>query len=151
VACVCEEDAMVNVPVYGPLSEGEKITPVEQLDPPARLVPQGLAVATKLKGGVAVSVSELATEPPLLVSVTAWAGLDWPGVTMGKASCAGLTLSPAGVCPVPLSETLTAATLGVDELTTSEAVAPPAAIGVKVTCTVQLLPLASVAPQVVEP
>ena len=69
---------------------------------------------------------------------------------MGKTSCAGFTLSPAGVCPVPLSGTVTGATPEVDEETASEAVAPPAAAGVKITCTVQLPPLASVAPQVVD-
>ncbi len=70
---------------------------------------------------------------------------------MGKRSCAGLTLSPAGVCTVPLSGTVTAATPAVDEETASEAVAPPAAAGVKTTCTVQLfwpLTLLSVALQV---
>ena len=149
VEAVSEGDAMVSVPEYGPLSEGEKITPVEQLIPAARVEPQ--VFSTRLKGGVAVSVSEVAAEPPLLVSVTVWTGLDWPGVTTGKTSCAGLTLSPAGVCPVPLRETLIGETLEVDELTTSEAVAPPADVGVKVTCTVQLLPLARVAPQVVVP
>src|ERR1039458_1602999 len=149
VDVVSEVDAMVSVPVYGPLSEGKKITPVEQLAPEARLVPH--VSSTRLKGSVAVSVSKLAAEPPLLVSVTVCDGLDWPGVTIGNASCAALTLSPAGVCPVPLSETLTAATPEVDELTTSEADAPPPAVGVKITCTVQLLPLARVAPQVVEP
>jgi hypothetical protein len=47
--------------------------------------------------------------------------------------------------------TATGATPAVDELTTSEAKAPPDAAGVKVTCTVQLFPMASVAPQVDAP
>ena len=119
---------MVSVPVYGPVSDGEKITPVEQLVPAARLAPH--VFSTRLKGEVAVSVSEVAAEPPLLVSVTVWDELDWPGVTMGKAICDAFTLSPAGVCPVPLSETLTGDTPEVDELTASESVAPPAAVGV---------------------
>ena len=49
---------------------------------------------------------------------------------------------------MPLSGTVTAATPAVDEETTSEAVAPPAAAGLKTTCTVQLPPLASVVGQV---
>jgi hypothetical protein len=59
---------MVSVPVYGPVREGEKITPVEQLIPAARLVPQ--VFCTRLKGGVAVIVSEVAAEPPVLVMFT---------------------------------------------------------------------------------
>src|ERR1035437_4033425 len=145
VVAVSDGDAMVSVPVYGPLSEGEKITPVEQLAPEARLVPH--VSSTRLKGSVAVSVSELAAEPPVLVIVTVWAGLSWPGVTIGNAICAGFTLSPAGVCPFPLSATLTGLTP--DEETTSDAVAPPAAEGIKVTCTVQLDAPAARVPQVV--
>jgi hypothetical protein len=60
---------MVSVPAYGPLREGEKIIPVEQLAPAARLA--GQAFCTRLKGSVAVRVSELAAEPPVLVMVTA--------------------------------------------------------------------------------
>src|ERR1035438_7510219 len=101
MACVCEEDAMVSVPVKFPSRAGEKTTPIVQLAPAARLVPQGLAVATGLKGGVTGKVSELAAVTPLLVMVTR-AVLDWPGATTGKTSCAGLTLSPVEVCPVPL-------------------------------------------------
>ena len=37
---VSDEDAMVSVPGYGPLREGEKMTPVKQLSPAARLEPQ---------------------------------------------------------------------------------------------------------------
>ena len=36
---VSDGDAMVSIPAYGPLREGEKITPVEQLAPAARLEP----------------------------------------------------------------------------------------------------------------
>ena len=115
---------MVSVPAYGPLREGEKYTPVEQFAPAARLEPQ--VFCTRLKGGAAIKLSDEAVEPPVLVMFTVWDGLDSPGRTMGKRSCAGLTLSPAGVCPVPLSGTGTAATPAVDEETFSEAVAPPA-------------------------
>ncbi len=78
---------MVSVPVYGPLSEGEKITPVVQLAPAARVVPQ--VFCTRLKGGVAVSVSELAVEPPVLVMVTVCAGLDWPGARWEREAAPG--------------------------------------------------------------
>jgi len=49
------------------------MTPVEQLAPAARVAPQ--LFCTRLKGGVTVRVSELAVEPPELVSlpsVTGW-------------------------------------------------------------------------------
>ena len=59
---------MVSVPAYSPLREGEKTTPVEQLAPDARLEPQ--VFWARLKGGVAVTVSELAAEPPVLVRFT---------------------------------------------------------------------------------
>ena len=111
--------------------------PSEQLAPAARLAAQVFCV--RLKGAVAVRVSELAAEPPVLVTFTVCAALDCPGAMMGKTSCAGLTLSPAEVCPVPVSGTLTGCTPEVEEETASEAVLPPAAAGVKITCTVQLL------------
>src|ERR1035437_9082689 len=130
MACVCEEDAMVSVPVKFPSRTGEKTTPIVQLAPAARLVPQGLAGATGLKGGVTGKVSEFAAVPPLLVMVT-WEALEWPGATRGKASCAGVTLSPAGFWLVPVSGTLIAATPVVDEEITSAAMLPPAAAGVK--------------------
>jgi hypothetical protein len=60
-----EGDAMVSVPVYGPLSGGEKRTAAEQLVPAARVEAQVFCV--RLNGGVAVSASELAVEPPVLV------------------------------------------------------------------------------------
>jgi hypothetical protein len=65
---------MVSVPVNAPLTEGEKMTPVEQLAPAARVAPQ--LFCTRLKGGVTVRVSELAVEPPELVRLTVCNGLD---------------------------------------------------------------------------
>ena len=70
-------DAMVSVPLNAPLTLGEKTTPTEQLDPAPSPAPQVFCV--RLKGEVAVSVSELAAEPPVSVTVTVCAGLDWPG------------------------------------------------------------------------
>ena len=40
LAEAAREDAMVSVPVNSPLREGEKMTPIEQLAPEARLAPQ---------------------------------------------------------------------------------------------------------------
>lgn len=68
-----------------------------------------------------------------------------------KLICAGLTFKPETACPVPLKTTVAAFTPRVDEVTVSVAVLPPAEAGVKIAWTVQLLPLASVAPQVLAP
>ena len=103
-----------------------------------------------LKGAVAVSVSKLAAAL-LLVTVTVREALDWPGVTMEKAICEGVTLSPDELCAVPVSGTLTAFTPEVEEEIASVAVLEPTAAGVKITGTVQLDPAASAAPQVVVP
>jgi hypothetical protein len=114
-------------------------------------VPQEFVTVARLKGEVTVKVSEVAAAVPLLVTATVWVALVVPGATMGKTNCEGLTLSPARVWPVPVSGTATAATPEVEEETVSEAVAPPAAVGVKVTATVQLfwpLTLLNVAAQV---
>lgn len=149
LASVCPPAAIVSVPVYAKARGGEKTTPAVQLAPAARLVPQ--VFCARLKGAVAVRVIAFAVEPPVLAIITVCAALLAPGGTMAKTSCPGSTLIPAAVCPVPLNGTLTAATPAVEDETASEAVAPPAAAGVKITCTVQLLPLARVAPQVVVP
>lgn len=104
----------------------------------------------RLNCGVTESTSELAATPAELVMVTVCGALDWPGFTGGKVSCDGLTpISDA--CTVPVSGTLAAVTPRVDEEMVSVAALPPAAAGVKITCTVQLLPLFNAAPQVVVP
>ena len=58
---------------------------------------------------------------------------------------------PALAVPVPLRATVAGFTPGVGEAIASTAALPPAVAGVKITWTVQLAPLASVAPQVVVP
>ena len=75
--------------------------------------------------------------------------LDWPAATTGNAIWAGLVAKPEARIPEPLSGTEIGATPEVDEETASEAAMAPVAPGVKTICTVQLLPFASSAPQVV--
>lgn len=87
----------------------------------------------------------------VLLIVTVCAALDCPTLVTAKFNCDGLTFSPDSTCPVPLRGTVTGVTPGVEEETVNVAALPPAAVGVKITCTLQLLPLASVAPQVVTP
>jgi hypothetical protein len=120
-----------------------------QLVPAARLVPQIFCV--RLNCALTVTVRELAAKLPVLLIVTVCAGLACPGISAGKLNCAGLTLRPVVTVPVPFRATLTGVTPSVEEEITSAAALPPAAAGVNVTCTVQLLPFASIAPHVVVP
>ena len=89
--------------------------------------------------------------PLVLLTVTVCAALDCPTLVTAKVNCGGLTFKPDQTCPAPFSGTVAGATPRVEEETVSVAALPPAAAGVKITCAVQLLPLASVVPQVVEP
>ncbi len=120
-----------------------------QLAPAPRLEPQ--VVCARLKGAAVATVSPVAACAPVLVTVTVCGGLAWPSVASTKAICAGFTLMPAAAWPVPFRGTVAGFTPSVEEVTVRVAVAPPAEAGVKSSCTVQLAPLASEAPQVVEP
>jgi hypothetical protein len=114
-----------------------------QLAPAARLPVQVFAVRLNW---VLLTESEgvLADTPDELVMVTVCGALGWPGLCGAKVSCGGLTLSPVVTCPEPLNCALTAVVLA--EEIVSVAALPPAANGVKMTCTVQLPPAASVVP-----
>jgi hypothetical protein len=90
---------MVNEPANDPLTEGEKTTPVEQPAPAARVAPQ--VFWTRLKGADVERASEVAEPAPVLVIDTTCGVLACPGATIGKTSCAGLTLIPAGASAVP--------------------------------------------------
>jgi hypothetical protein len=141
------DELTVSAPVQVPLVAGVKTTPVVQADPAARFVPHVFCV--RLKGPETITASPLALIPPVLEMVTVCEGLACPSACAAKLSCDGFTLSPAAVCPAPLRETVAAFTPRVDEEIVKLAAAPPDAVGVKMTCTVQLLPLARFAPQVV--
>jgi len=138
-----------NVPVTTPVAVGVKITPTEQFAPAARLLEQVLWV--KLNGAEAASFKALAAALPASLMVTVCAALDWPVTVAGKVNCAGLTFSPFVAVAEPFSGTETGFTPRVEEEITSVAALPPEAPGVKTTCTVQLLPVSKVAPQVVAP
>src|ERR1035438_3011321 len=103
----------------------------------------------KPNGGEAETLSGLTATLPVLLTITVCAGLDCPGATTGKVSCAGLTLIVP--VPAPFSATVTALTPRDEEETARVAAFPPVANGLKVTSTVQLLPLTSFAPQVAAP
>ena len=120
-----------------------------QLAPAARLALQVFCVTLNCAVGAKAGAANEALL--VLVTVTVCAALVWPTAVTAKVSCAGLTFSPDQTCPVPFSATVTGATPEVEEVTVSVAALPPVAAGEKITCTAQLAPLASVAPQVVVP
>ena len=148
-AVIAEVELALNAPVKIPLDMGVKTTPVEQLAPAPRLVPQ--VFCARLNGPETASAKPLATVPPVLVIVTDCGALPCPSACAANVSCAGLALSPAPACPVPVNATVAAATPAVEEETVRLAATAPDADGVKITCTVQVLPFAKVAPQVVVP
>jgi hypothetical protein len=145
-----EADAMLNVPVEVPPAVGVKATPTAQFAPAAKVSPVHVS-CVRLNGDTTVSVSEAAEKLPVLVTVTVCAALGWPMTVDGKVNFDGLTLSTVRFAPLPLSGTLKAATPSVEEEIVSVAALAPVVAGVKITCTVQLLPLASAAPQLVIP
>ncbi len=149
VAVFKVDEPTVSVPPAVPFAVGVNTTPVVQLAPAARLVVQVFCV--RLKGAVTVSVSPAALRLLALLTVTVCAALAWPSVASVNVICAGLTFNPDAASPAPLSATVTAFTPSVEEATVSVAAIPPVAAGVKITCTVQLLPLFSAVPQVVAP
>jgi hypothetical protein len=140
-------EVAVIAPVTVPLAVGWKMTPTEQLAPEARL--WGQVFCTMLNWALTDRRSEEAAKLAVLLTATVCTALDWPGATAGKVNWAGFTSRPDATCPVPLSGTLTTVTPRVEDETTNVAALPPPTAGVKTTCTVQLLPLASTAPQVV--
>ena len=142
-------ETMDKVPVAAPEMVGVKTTPVEQLAPADRLLAQVFWV--RLKGGATASVSDVAAKLPVLAIVTVCAALAWPTSTAGKVNCAGVAPSTVVVEPLPLSGTETGVTPRDEEETMRVAALKVALAGVKIACTVQLLPLASTAPQVVVP
>ena len=82
-------------------------------------------------------------EPPVLVTVTVWAGLSVPTTRLPKLMLAGETEAVAGIMPVPESDTLAEI-----PLSESAPVRVPVVLGEKVTFTMQLCPAGNPAPQV---
>jgi hypothetical protein len=123
------------------------MTPTAQLAPAARLLPLQLS-CVRLNGAAMVSVNEVAAKLPVLVTVTVCAALDWLVSVAAKVNCDGLALSTVVADPLPLSGTNTGVTPRVEEEIVNVAALLAAVAGVKITCTVQLLPLFKVVPQV---
>jgi hypothetical protein len=144
-----EADVTFSVPVAGPALEGAKITPTVQLALAAKVAVH--VSCTNANPAVSETNNWLAARGLVLVTVTVCAVLIAPTTVDGKASWAGLMLSPEVTCPAPFSGTCTLLAPCVAETTVRVAELPPAKLGVKITSTLQLAPALSEAPQVVDP
>jgi hypothetical protein len=122
---------------------GVKLTATVQLAPPASDIPQLLLVIEKSPLIDRVMPARIA--PPVFVMVTNCAVVEVPISAEPKLKALGETLSAAGVSPTPVNVT----TVGVvAEFRLSDPLRTPATVGVKLTATEQLAPLARVVPQV---
>lgn len=139
----------VNEPATLPFPVGVNTTPTVQFAPAARTAAQLFCV--RLNGVVTASVSPVAFTLLVLLIVAVCAALVWPRADSVNVICAGLTFNPDAASPAPLNATVTAFTPRVEEVTVRVAAFAPVAAGVKITCTVQLLPLLNVAPHVDAP
>jgi hypothetical protein len=93
----------LNVPVTIPFAVGMNTTPLAQLAPAARLVPQ--VFCTRLNGAPTETVSPPAVTALVFVMVAVCAALACPRVACVKNICAGLIDIPETACPIPLSGT----------------------------------------------
>ena len=97
------EEETVSVPEKAPLAGGVKVRETVQVEPEPRETPQ--VVEEMPKGEAVMMARPAAAREPELVTVTVCAELVLPMTATEKLSCDGLTLRPAGDCPVPASAT----------------------------------------------
>jgi len=128
---------IVIVPVLVPLAVGSKNTPMTQLAPAARLLPQALSVPKS--DGLVVTPVMLSGEPPLFVTVTFCGRPDVPTYWLGKEIFEGVTDTRGGGIAVPASGTGSGLAERLFEITKA-AIRVPVAAGVKVTLIEQLAP-----------
>lgn len=134
---------MVAVPLLVTAAVGLKITPMVQVLPAARVVPQ--VPPERENGAVTATVIPVKEAVPVLLRVSVWAALVDPTVTLPKGNEVGATLAMGAVAVVvPLSTTV-ALVAGAATLTVKFVVFAPVVVGLKVTLMVQLAPTASVA------
>jgi len=128
---------IVIVPALVPLAVGSKNTPMTQLAPAARLLPQALSVPKS--DGLAVTPVMFSGEPPLFVSVTFCGRPEVPTYWLGKEIFEGVTDTVGGGMPPPASGTGTGLEERLFEIARL-AIRAPVAAGVKVTLIEQLAP-----------
>ena len=132
----------LNVPLRGPDAEGVKVTLILQLPPAANVVPQLLVCAKSPLAEMPVMVSG---PVPLFVRVTVCAALVVPMFCPAKVRLVG-DRPAEGTVPVPLRLAVCGLPAALS-VTLTVPVRVPVADGVKVTLMLQLLPAASVLPQ----
>src|SRR5215469_1764989 len=93
----------VSVPLAAPALVGEKTTTRLQLVDGASEEPQ--VEDAIMKPALRAVLARCSGRPPLLVSVSVCAGALRPTPVAGKLSDAGLSETPGGATPVPLSAT----------------------------------------------
>jgi hypothetical protein len=131
-----------------PVAEGLNVTLIVQIEPAATPLPQvSVCVKSPLFAPVtAMDVIERGALPPF-VRVIAWAALEVPTTWLLNVSEVGDSVAdvvPAAPVPVRLTVCGELAALSV---MVTEALRVPDAAGVKVTSIVQLLPAATLVPQ----
>jgi len=92
---------IVKVPVLGPLVVGSKKTPISQLEPGAKLLPQALSVPKSLGLVVTLSISSAAL--PLFITVTLFGSPDVPTYWLAKLALCGVTDTAGADMVVPLN------------------------------------------------
>lgn len=133
----------VSVPVIEPRAIGENVTPTVQFAPAAILPPHVLLATAN--GALDVMLSKLSATFRRLVTVTVLTKLVLPTAIVPKLNV--LEESVTGVLPLP--ERLTVCGLfGASSVKVRVPVTRPVAIGENVTPTVQLAPVAMLAPHV---
>lgn len=140
-----ELSATVRTPARVPLVVGVKVTLIVQLTPGLTEAPQALVTA---KSPLAVTLVILSAAAPVLLSVTAWAGLVDPTAWLAKDRLAGASPATATMpVPVKLAVWVLPALPLESSVTVRIPLRAPAAVGLKVTLIVQLMPAATEVPQ----
>ena len=134
---------IVNVPVLGPLVVGSKKTPIAQLEPGARLLPQALSVPKSLGLVVTLPISRAAL--PLFITVTLFGSPDVPTYWLPKVALCGVTDTAGAGMVVPLNVINSGLSAALSVMPTV-AVRDPEPVGVKVMRILQVLFTLSDAP-----
>jgi len=151
VLCVPAESTTARVAVALPAAAGVKVTPMLQVPPALRLLPQVLVAIVKAEAlAPPIAIEVIGRDAvPALVSVKLCAALVEPTVTLPKDAVDGVSAACGAVefAPVPLNEAVWGEPAA-SSATATDALKLPAAVGPKVTEIVQFAPAARDALQV---
>lgn len=144
VVCVADGalSVKVSVPFAGPAAVGVNTSCNVQFVFTASVAPQELVAI--VKPPLAATPATASGRPPLLVSVSVCGKDVSPTPVAGNVTVAGLSETPGGAAPTPLSKTPCVRNWSI---TVSVAVRVPTAVGVNVTLIAQLELAASELPQ----